>query len=498
MSAITPAPTTSTHPARLDATLEPGLSRGLWLIKWLLVIPHVIVLFVLWLCFAVLTVVAFFSIVFTGRYPRAIFDFNLGVLRWSWRVAYYSYAGLGTDRYPPFSLGEVPDYPARLDIAYPERLSRGLVWVKSWLLAFPHLLLLAIFLGTDSSNGPSDSSANIGLISLLVLFAGVALLFTTKYPKPIFDFVMGLNRWVIRVVAYVGLMTDQYPPFRLDTGGAEPASEPAGAGPDAAPAMNAPTTMTAPAVSTTATSAGPAAISGTSATTWGAGRITALVIGTLALLVSLGLIAAGSVLAVADNTARDDQGYFMTPDQRLATKAYAITSKPVVLDEPDAPSGLPEEVLGDARLSVTSRGDGAVFVGVAKTSAVSKYLDSVSRSTLIDLRGTGGKHTPVYRKTAGGPPDTPPAEVDIWTYKSSGTGEQTIALPLKSGDWTVVVMNEDGTAQVSADVSIGATFPGIGWLIALFFTLGGLLLIAALALVLGSVWWHRPKERTTP
>lgn len=482
MSAITPAPNTTTHPARLDATLEPGLSRGLWLIKWLLVIPHVLVLLVLWLCFAVLTVVAFFSIVFTGRYPRAIFDFNLGVLRWSWRVAYYSYAGLGTDRYPPFSLGEVPDYPARLDIAYPERLSRGLVWVKSWLLAIPHLLLLAIFLGSDSSNGPSDSSSNIGLISLLVLFAGVALLFTTKYPKPIFDFVMGLNRWVIRVVAYVGLMTDQYPPFRLDAGGAEPASEPTGPAPDAAPA----------------TYGGPAAIPGTSSTTWGAGRIAALVIGTLTLLLSLALIAAGTVLAVADNTARDDQGYFMTPDQKLATGSYAITSKPVVLDEPDAPSGLPEAVLGDARLRVTSRGDGAVFVGVAKTSAVSKYLDGVARSTLIDLRGTGRKHTPVYRKTAGGPPDAPPAEVDIWTYKSSGTGEQTIALPLESGDWTVVVMNEDGTAQVSADVSIGATFPGIGWLIALFFALGGLLLLAALALVLGSVWLHRPKERTTP
>src|SRR5689334_10865423 len=95
------------YPLHLDGDLSPQLSRWLWLVKWVLIIPHVFVLFFLWIAFVVLTVVAFFAILFTGRYPRGIFDFNVGVMRWTWRVSYYSYNALGTDSYPPFTLDEV-------------------------------------------------------------------------------------------------------------------------------------------------------------------------------------------------------------------------------------------------------------------------------------------------------------------------------------------------------------------------------------------------------
>jgi hypothetical protein len=215
----------STSPVRVDGRLDPQLSRWLWLVKWLLAIPHVIVLIFLFIGFVLVTIVAFFAILITGRYPRSLFDFNLGVLRWAWRVGFYTYEALGTDRYPPFTLGPEPDYPATLEIEYPERLSRGLVLVKWWLLAIPHYLLLGIFLGGwdagwDERGGEWSGGPN--LIFLLVLFAGIALLFTTRYPRGIFDFVMGLNRWVFRVVAYAALMTDVYPPFRLDQGGSEP------------------------------------------------------------------------------------------------------------------------------------------------------------------------------------------------------------------------------------------------------------------------------------
>ena len=180
--------TATTYPVRVDARLDPHLSRWLWLVKWFLIIPHYVVLFFLWIAFTVVSIVAFFAILFTGRYPRAIFEFNVGVLRWTWRVNYYAYSALGTDRYPPFTLGDVPDYPARLEVPYPEHLSRGLVLVKWWLLALPHLLIVGIFVGggawfAANSDTQGYSWTGGGLIGLLVLVSAIMLAVTGRYPQ---------------------------------------------------------------------------------------------------------------------------------------------------------------------------------------------------------------------------------------------------------------------------------------------------------------------------
>lgn len=216
------APTGVSYPLRIQGRLDPTPSRWLWLVKWILLIPHYVVLAFLFIAAFVLTVIAFFAILVTGRYPRSIFDFNVGVLRWWWRVSFYGYSALGTDHYPPFALGAAAEYPATLEVPYPERLSRGLALVKWWLLAIPHYLIVAVLVGGTAFavHGASTYVAPYtGLITILVLVAAMAVLFTGRYPRGIFDLVMGLNRWVLRVLVYVLLLRDEYPPFRLDPGG---------------------------------------------------------------------------------------------------------------------------------------------------------------------------------------------------------------------------------------------------------------------------------------
>ena len=228
------ATATRSYPVRLTATLDAPLSRGLWLIKWLLLIPHYIALAVLSVGYLAVSIVAFVAILATGHYPRWAFDYTTGVLRWSWRVQYYGYNALATDRYPPFTLAEVPGYPARLEIDYPEHCSRGKALVQWWLLPIPHFIIVGILLGSRtfsdandvaSAAGVADTSGSSpvpGLIGLLACVAAIVLLFTASYPRSLWALVVGLNRWVFRVTAYVSLMTDRYPPFRLDQGGEEP------------------------------------------------------------------------------------------------------------------------------------------------------------------------------------------------------------------------------------------------------------------------------------
>lgn len=192
----------SDYPVRVRGDLDSP-SRWMWIVKPILAVPHYPLLIVLYLIYPLVTIAAGVAVLFSGTYPRRIFEFNVGVLRWSWRVMFYRFPMIGTDRYPPFTLAARPDYPAGLDIDYPDRLQRWPVLVKWWLLGLPqYLILWAIW--------PA--------MQLIVLIYGFGLLFTGTNPPGLFDLLMGIFRWRYRVAVYASLMRDEYPPFRLDQG----------------------------------------------------------------------------------------------------------------------------------------------------------------------------------------------------------------------------------------------------------------------------------------
>ena len=460
------------YPVRVDGELDPAVSRWLWLVKWILAIPHYVVLAFLWLTLLVLTVVAFFAILVTGRYPRGIFDFNLGVLRWTWRVAFYSYGALGTDRYPPFTIDDVPDYPARLEIAYPERLSRGLVLVKWWLLAIPHYVVVGFLLGGGSyAAAQADEwfwsiGFETGLIGVLVLFAGVALLFRTRYPGGIFDLVLGLDRWVARVGAYVLLMRDEYPPFRLDQGGSDPATTLA----VSATALDT-SAETAPAPTTLPPAAPP--VRGR----WTAGRVVLVVVGVLAGILAFGLLAGGGVLVGLDRTQRDDDGFLMSPTQEFASPSYAVVSESADIDAGGGEWAL-DAFLGTIR--VRSEADRAVFVGIGPADEVDRYLGGVQHDVVEDLDTSGD---PEYTRRAGGPPAGVPGDETFWVATATGSGEQTLDWEPEDGDWRAVLMNADAGRGVSAELSIGAELDSVLW-VGLGLLGLGLLLAAGAALAI--------------
>ena len=471
----------SAYPVRVDASLDSPLSRWLWLVKWVLVIPHYVVLAFLWLAFAVLSVVAFFAILVTGRYPRGIFEFNVGVLRWTWRVQYYAIGGFGTDKYPPFTLADVPGYPAHLEIDYPDHLSRGLVLIKWWLLAIPQYIIVGLFTGSGAwfawhYGSTGTSWGGVGLIGILALIAAVILLVTGEYPRQIFDFVAGLNRWVLRVAAYAGLMTDTYPPFRLDMGGPEPGSTltvpPPASGMHRQGSVQWRPEQGGPGAS------GPGQAAG-GPSGWTAGRVISAVIGAVLVLGSLGMLGAGGAAAWA-TTAHRSGGYVDLGTQAYHTASHALASRQIELYTAAGGWDVARSLFGTVRLRVTATQGTPVFAGIAPAAAADRYLAGMAYATVT---GTTNGH-PSYLRHAGAAPVILPARAGIWTVKATGAGTQTLAWQVAGGRWTVVVMNADAAAPVSVRVNVAATLPALPWvatglLIAgVFFLLAGGLLIA--------------------
>ncbi|WP_380166260.1 DUF4389 domain-containing protein [Jannaschia sp. R86511] len=483
-------------PVVVRARVDAPLSRWLWLVKWVLLVPHYLVLMLLSVAFVVVAVMALVAIVVTGRYPRDLFEFNLGVLRWSWRVAWYGYSGLGTDRYPPFTLAAVPDYPATLDIPYPEASPRGRSLLQWWLLPAPHYLLLAVLLSgvswvvvADRLDQPGLTIGSSGLIGVLAFFAGVVLLTGRPYPKDLFGLLVGIDRYVLRVVAYASLMTTAYPPFRLDQSGDEPTAP--GSGPTAVdlrePASNGIAGGAAP-----TSSPGAPDHATTDRATARTGAVLARVLGVLLILPGLALTGLGAVgLGSADDTV--DGAFVRSPTRLLETTTAAITTGPVELELGADPSAWLPDRWEELRLEVTSTDDNPVFVGIAPRADVDAWLSGVAHDR---VRTTGLNDAVLYDRIDGGPDAGAPTEQTFWVASSAGTGPQDVVWGLEAGEWVAVVAATDGTPGVSADVSVAARAPVVAWGSAAALAVGiPLLLGGLLLLVLGVIAGRR---RRTP
>ena len=303
------------------------------------------------------------------------------------------------------------------------------------------------------------------------LFAAVALLFTARYPRGLFDLVLGFDRWVARVVAYAGLMTDAYPPFRLDQGG----DDPAGGVPAAlaAPATPPEAEAAAPAEPTAPTAAAAQPPRGR------AGRIALIVVGILAALLSLGFLAGGGALVVLDQTQRDSDGFLMSPSEDFSTATYAIVSDSADVDFGGSDRAA-RAILGDVRIRSESTRD--VFVGIGPDDDVEGYLDGVEHSVVTRI-----SDEPEYSHRDGGAPTGPPADEDFWVASTSGVGEQTLEWEPEEGSWSAVVMNSDGSRGVSSELSIGAELDAAVWVGIAFLIVGAVLAaLAALAITAGS------------
>lgn len=184
------------YPLRFDVEYPEQLNRWLVLVKWLLAIPHILIVNALVNVASVIHVIGFFAILFTTKYPQPLFEFVVNIYRWQANL--YAYLGLMRDEYPPFSW-EPGQYPVNFEIDYPPELNRWLPLVK-WLLAVPHYVVLFF----------------LAIAALVVwVIAFFAILFTGAYPRGMFDFAVGVLRWGNRVNAYVFFMRDEYPPFSL-------------------------------------------------------------------------------------------------------------------------------------------------------------------------------------------------------------------------------------------------------------------------------------------
>jgi hypothetical protein len=354
----------------------------------------------------------------------------------------------------------VPDYPARLHLDEPPRPPRWLPLV-AWLFAVPHVLIVSALTGAVTwqvdDPGGGRTAVPLGVVTVGILIAGFGLLFGGRYPRGLYDLLVGIGRWSLRVTSYLALLTPRYPPFRLDQGDHEPDDD----GPPPAPAP----------------------VTAAPQRTGVAGPVTALIAGVLLLAPATGLTIGGGALLALDG-ARDGAGYVTSPAVSVQSSTAAITAEGITLQAGDLwTRGLSD--IGGVRISVTGNPGSRLFVGIASESDVDPWLSGVAHDELTTVsRGAG-----TYERAPGarGPVADPDTQ-DFWLATGAGAGAATVTWKATAGDFAVVLANADGSTGVVAEVRAATQVPDLTGLGAGLLTTGIVLGLAAIALiVLGGV-----------
>jgi hypothetical protein len=213
-------------------------------------------------------------------------------------------------------------------------------------------------------------------------------------------------------------------------------------------------------------------------------RIALIVTGSLASLFALGLLAIGT-LAFVGESEKDGDGYLSTHTHQFEGGTRALATENLDVDLDAGSFVLDAEDLGKVRLEVESRNDKPVFVGIARTSDVESYLAGISHTTVTDVDTS--PFDADYDDHAGNSRPVAPADSHIWAASEHGSGKQTLHWDIEDGDYSVVVMNADGSPGVDADVDAGANLPfldEIGWSA---LGSGGFVLVVGIALLVMGV-----------
>jgi hypothetical protein len=212
---------------------------------------------------------------------------------------------------------------------------------------------------------------------------------------------------------------------------------------------------------------------GAAKTGWTAGRVLAVVLGSIAALIAIALLLGGAALIGAHASARDSDGYYTTGTERLATGTYALTAEDIDLGS-DAADVVPKDVLGRVRIRAERPGGRPVFLGIGPEPEVDAYLRGVAHAEVDDL------DPPRYRVSGGGAPRHPPSAERFWVASTEGSGRQAVTWEVEGGQWTIVAMNADAARRVVLDADVGAK---VGW----FLGVGIGMVVVGLLLLAGGV-----------